>query len=102
MGLIASSSFPPFKLGLHLGRRALYFETQLWIQTLQNGGPIVDLSIDQLDWDSNWVGSQCKAPFTLWLKSIASQARVNKVKASGSVLPFRSGLAIEWQLTLGL
>jgi hypothetical protein len=31
--------------------------------------------------------------FTLWLKrpAIASQARVNKVKASGPVLPFRSG-----------
>jgi hypothetical protein len=37
-----------FKLGLHLGPRALYFETQLWTQTLQNGGPIVLI---------NWVGT---------------------------------------------
>jgi hypothetical protein len=32
-----------------LGPRALYFETQLWTQTLQNGGPIVLI---------NWVGTQ--------------------------------------------
>jgi hypothetical protein len=30
-----------FKLDLYLGPRALYFEIQLWTQTLQNGGPIV-------------------------------------------------------------
>jgi hypothetical protein len=70
MSPIASSSFLPFKLGLHLGPRALYFETQLWTQTLQNGDPIVDPNFakwrpnctDQLGWDSNRVGSQCKAP----------------------------------------
>jgi hypothetical protein len=49
MDPIASSSFLPFKLSLHLGSRALYFETQMWTQTLQNGGPIVLI---------NWVGTQ--------------------------------------------
>jgi hypothetical protein len=55
MGPIDSSSFLPFKLGLHLDPRALYFETQLWTQTLQNGGPIVLI---------NRVGLQCKGPLT--------------------------------------
>jgi hypothetical protein len=50
-----------FKLGLYLGPRALYFETQLWTQTLQNGGPII-----LINWVETQIGSgpNVKPPLT--------------------------------------